>query len=113
VHGEARVPTARGKKIFLCPHQQKLQSLKWKNRHESAEKAKSKHLLCVTSVIFRSNKVRSMLETHSTKATAIGESNNAGGLGAEPSVARGQQMFGGGSPDVLAILQLFSKNTHF
>jgi len=47
-----------------------------KNRHESAKKTKPKHLGCVTSVIFR-NKVRSMLETHSTKTTAVGERNNA------------------------------------
>jgi len=32
--------------------------------HESAEKTKPKYLLCVTSVIFQSNKVRSLLETH-------------------------------------------------
>jgi len=49
-----------------------------KNRHESAEKTKPKHLLCVTSIILRSKQVRSMLETHWMKATAVGESNNAG-----------------------------------
>jgi len=47
-----------------------------KNKHESSKK---KHLLCVTSVIFGSNKVRTTLEKHSTKATAVGESNNAAG----------------------------------
>jgi len=36
-----------------------------------------------------------MLETHSVKATAVGESNNAGSEG--------------GAPDVAAILQFFSK----
>jgi len=61
-----------------------------KGRHESTEKTKPKHLLRVTSVIFRSNKIRPTLETYSTKAVAVGE-----------------------DPNATAILQLFSKNTHF
>jgi len=55
-----------------------------KSRHKSVEKTKPKHLLCITSVIFRSNKVRLMLETHSTKATAVGKSSNTGVPTAEP-----------------------------
>jgi len=85
--------------------------LKWKNWHESAKKTKPKHLLCVTSVvIFRSNKVRSTLETHLTKATAVGKSNNAGVGGRSSQVAEGPKGFGeaDGSPDAAAILQLFS-----
>jgi len=51
-----------------------------------------------------------MLETHSTKATAVGESNNAGFWAAEPSAVRGQRDSRGGSPVAAAILQLlFSK----
>jgi len=46
--------------------------------------AGTKHLLCVTYVIFRSNKVRSMLETHSKKAKTVDESNNAGDWGRIP-----------------------------
>jgi len=48
-----------------------------------------------------------MLETHSTKATAVVESNNAGSGG--PPVVRGERGFGGGTHDAAAILQLFSK----
>jgi len=61
---------------MFAPPPSKNAEFEVKNRHESAEK--TKHLLCVTSVIFRSNKVRLMLETHSTKATAVSKSNNAG-----------------------------------
>jgi len=94
------------------PKPKKLKSSKWKNRHESAQKTKPKHLLYVTSVIFRSNKVRSVLETHSTKAISVAESNNAGVW--EPSL---QSSVDNGvlrqSPRRCGILQLFSKNTHF
>jgi len=44
-----------------------------------------------------------MLVTHSTKAPAVGESNNAG-----PGAERRES-----APDAAAILQLFFKNTHF
>jgi len=54
--------------------------------------------LCVASVIFQSNEVRSTLEKHSTKAIAVGESNKATG---------GQRGFGGGATDAAAIFQLF------
>jgi len=47
---------------------------------------KTEHLLCVISLIFRSNKLRSTLETHTTKATAVGESRLAmWGFGGEVS----------------------------
>jgi len=49
-----------------------------KNKHKSEEETKVEHLLCVTSVIFRNNKVRSTRETHSAKITAVGKSNNVG-----------------------------------
>jgi len=52
-----------------------------KNRHK---KTKQRHLLCVTSVIFQSNRACSMLEMHSMKATAVGESNNARVWGPSP-----------------------------
>jgi len=42
------------------------------------KKQNKKLLLCVTSVIFRSNKVRPIRETNSTKVTAVGKSNNVG-----------------------------------
>jgi len=64
----------------------------------------------VTSVIFR-NKLRSMLETHSTKTTAVGESNNAEVLGRSPQPPE----VNGGSraePPTLFTAYLF-KNTHF
>jgi len=78
--------------------------------HESVEKTKPKHLLCVISVIFRSNKVRSMLETHTKETTAIGESNKARGLGAKLPAAGGQRGFGGGTPDAAAIFLQFLRN---
>jgi len=57
------------------------------------KKQNQKHLLCVASVIFRSNKVRPMRETNSTKATAVGKSNNVG-VGAQipqrPTRVRGR-----------------------
>jgi len=71
------VPGARGQKYIFAPLPTKTAEFKVKNGHERAEKTKPKHLGCVTSVIFR-NKVRSMLKTHSTKTTAVEESNNAG-----------------------------------
>jgi len=47
-----------------------------KNRHESAEKAKPKHLLCVLLLLFfEVIKVRPLLEMYSTNAIAVGESN--------------------------------------
>jgi len=81
-----------------------------KNKLESVEKTKPKHLLCVTSVIFRSNKVCSKLETHSKKATTVGESNNEEVWGAELPAAGGQRGFGGGASNASAILQLFFQN---
>jgi len=75
-----------------------------KNKHESSEKNKPKHLLCVTPVTFRSNKVRPMLEMYSTKAITVGENSNAWVK---------SWRFRGESPDAAAILQLFSKITHF
>jgi len=81
--------------------------------HESAEKTKPKYLGCVTSVIFRSNKIRSMLETHSTKAAAIGKSNNAAACGRSPQAAGSRLGGRGGAPVAATILQLFSQNTHF
>jgi len=84
-----------------------------KNKHESAQKTKPKHLLYVTSVIFRSNKACLKLETHSKKATTVGKRNNPGGLEAELPAAGGQRWFGGGAPHASAILQLFFKKTHF
>jgi len=84
ISGLAREPDAWEKNI-LRSHQQKLQSLKRKIDTKARKNSKPKFLLCVTSVIFRSNKVRSMLETQSTKATAVGESSNAGYGGRAPS----------------------------
>jgi len=63
-------------------------------------------LLRVTFVIFRSNRIPSMLKTHSTKATAVGGSNNAG-FGGRPPVARGQRGFEGWAPDSVAIYSFF------
>jgi len=68
----------RSRENYFAPPPTKIAEIEVKNRHEIVEKTKLKHLLCITSVIFRSNKVRSMLETHSTKATAVSKSNNAG-----------------------------------
>jgi len=58
-------------KSIFAPPPTKTAEFKVKNRHEKPEKTKPKYLLCVTSVIFRSNKVLSMLETHSTKAPTV------------------------------------------
>jgi len=41
-----------------------------------------------------------MLETHSTKATTVGESNNAGGLGTEPQTPDAN---GGSGADLLTL----------
>jgi len=48
----ARVPSALGQEIFLCPSQQKLQSLKWKIHAKSAKEAKAEHTYIL--VIFSS-----------------------------------------------------------
>jgi len=105
ISGVARVQAPGGQKIFLRLHQQKLQSMKRKIRTKARKKKQNINLLCVTSVIFRitKNKVRSMLETHSTKTTAVSESKKErSGLGA-PSRRRPTGVRGA------AILQLFSK----
>jgi len=64
----------------------------------------------ITSVIFRSNKVHSMLETHLTKGTVVGESNNAGvwGLPPEANGVRGRSPRRCGD-----FTDFFFKNTHF
>jgi len=48
-----------------------------------------------------------MLETDSTKAIAVGESENVGDLGTELLAAGDRRGFGGGLIDTAAILQLF------
>jgi len=50
---------APGSKNIFVPPPTKIAELEVKNRYKSAEKTKPEHLLCVTSVIFRSNKARS------------------------------------------------------
>jgi len=69
ISGAARVPSARESKIYFCGPSNKTAKFKVKNIHESVEKTKPKHLPSVTFVIFRSNKVRLILETHVSKAT--------------------------------------------
>jgi len=60
---------------------------------------------CVLLLLFFGrNKVRSTLETHSTKATVVGESKKA-----EVSAPEAQREFWGVAPDARAILQLFSQ----
>jgi len=54
------------------------------------KKTKPKHSLCILLLFFRSNKVRSMLVTHSTKAPAVSESNKAEVWGRRPTEVRGQ-----------------------
>jgi len=73
-----------GAKIFLRPHQQKLQSTKWKVG-TTARKNQNQNIYCLLFLfVFRSNKVHPMLETHSTKAIAVGKSNNARVWGRSP-----------------------------
>jgi len=53
-----------GAKYFFAPLSTKTAEFEAKI---GAKEAKTEHLLLVTSIIFRSNKIRLMLETHSTK----------------------------------------------
>jgi len=86
------VPCARGQKIFLRPHQRKLQSLKIKIGAKACEEATAEHLLFITSAIFRSNKICVTLEMHA--------------LCLQPPKAN---VGSGTETDAAAILQLFSK----
>jgi len=52
-----------------------------------------------------------MLETHSTKATAVGESNNAGVWGSEPPDANGGSW--AEPPTLRRFYSYFFKITHF
>jgi len=52
------VPCALGQKTFLRSHQQKLQSLKMKNRCKSAKEAKAEHLLFEAAVFSTSETAR-------------------------------------------------------
>jgi len=57
---------APGEKNIFAPPPTKPVECEVNNRCKSAEEAKSEHLLFVTFVIFRNNKIRLTLETHST-----------------------------------------------
>jgi len=55
-----------------------------KNRHKNAKK-QNYNIYCVLLLLFfGSNKVHSTLETRSTKATEVGESNKVGVWGRSP-----------------------------
>jgi len=101
-----------GKNIFALPPT-KTAEFEVKNRHEGAEKNITKTFrVHVISVIFQ-NKVRSILETHSTKTTAVSESNNAEVLGRSPqppNAGSGQSSLRCACGDFTAFL---FKNTHF
>jgi len=64
--GVACVPGAREQKYFCAPPT-KTAEFNVKNRHKSAKKTKPEHLCVLLLLFFGSNKVRSTLETHSTK----------------------------------------------
>jgi len=57
ISGVARVPCTRGAKIFLRPHQQKLQSLKRKIGVKAQKKQKHNICCLLLLFIFRSNKI--------------------------------------------------------
>jgi len=56
--GVARIPYARGQNIFLRPHQQKLQSFKWKICAKARSKQQRNICCVVYAVNLRSKKIR-------------------------------------------------------
>jgi len=108
-NGVARIPCALGKKIFLHPHYQKLQSLKLKIGAKARKKQKQNiYVICYFCAYFP-NKISS-LEVGLDKAITVDGSNNAGVWGLQPPELNGDS---GTEPDAAAILHLFSKKYAF